>query len=190
MAPPSHRSAFTSCSLRRCAQRLGQVDPSVVANHLDRGLGLRRFLVGRREDHDPPLPFGEQRRVPGQVEAPGDDHHERVRREAELLPLLALVRIGDDAAVPLGAHRPCADHHRIRPGSQADQELGVPVATDLARDSVDRRVAVQGEGEVHEDVRPVGRRVLPRAELVDQLGDGDVLGGLGQEAAHGRTVPI
>ena len=95
-----------------------------------------------------------------------------------------------DPPVALGAHRSCADHHRICPRPQAHQELGVPGASDFPRDPVDRRVAVERQGEVHEDVWALGMGAFPRAKLLEKLGGGYFLCWLWQEAAHAATVPI
>jgi hypothetical protein len=77
-----------------------------------------------------------------------------------LLATLTLDRVGHDAAVALRSHRPGADHHRIDSRAEADEHLGVALAADRTRYSVDRCLAVQGEHEVGDDPRPpVYRRI-------------------------------
>ena len=84
---------------------------------------------------------------------------------------------------------PGADHHRVAAGAKGDEHLRVPARADAPRNPVDRRMPVQREREVHVDEGTLGRRLVPRGELLDQVGNGHLCGWLWQEAAHGWTVP-
>ena len=75
--------------------------------------------------------------------------------EPGALAVCAEFRVGDDAAVALGPHRPRTDHHRVHPRAKPLQHLGVGVAADRARVSVDRGAAVEGGGEVEDQIRAV-----------------------------------
>ena len=100
---------------------------------------------------------------------------------------LPLGRVADDAPVVLGAHRPAADHHRVGPRPQPDEHRGVGVRADLAGAAVDRRLAVDGQGEVREDVRAIVRRRLERRER-GQLVENRGLGRVGKQPAEGHCL--
>ena len=76
-----------------------------------------------------PPPVGEQRRVPGQVEAAARRSPPAGRGGGRSARAGRAARVGDDPAVALGAHRPGADHHRVEAGPQPLQHLGVGVAS-------------------------------------------------------------
>ncbi len=130
------------------------------------------------------MALGEQGRVPGEVEAPGDDHHQGVGRQPVLLAPLALGGVRNRTTVVLRAHRPGADHHRVDAGPQADQHRGVGGGADRAGASRDRRVAVEREREVRDHVGTLVVRLSDEVERGDLLGHRR-LGDVGQQPSHG-----
>src|ERR1700710_32195 len=66
------------------AQRRDDVDEALVADDLQRASDLGGLGLQGGEDEDTAA-FGEERRVPGQVEPAADDHHQRLRGGAGLL---------------------------------------------------------------------------------------------------------
>src|ERR1700710_488654 len=100
------------------AQRRDDVDEALVADDLQRASDLGGLGLRGGEDEATPA-FGEERRVPGQVEPAADDHHQRLGGEAEsfaALPRLLLLR---QPPVALGPHRPGSHHHRVETGPNA-----------------------------------------------------------------------
>src|SRR4029077_6494578 len=73
--------------LQQPGERPVELDPVRVADDGHRSGGLRRLLLRGGEDHDLATTIGEESRVPGQLEAIGDDHPERILGEAGALPV-------------------------------------------------------------------------------------------------------
>jgi hypothetical protein len=63
-------------------ERAIELDTVGMPHDCHRRRGLRRLAIGRSEDDDTASPVGEEGSVPGQFEAVGDDHAERVMGEA------------------------------------------------------------------------------------------------------------